>query len=229
MPLTQSDNHHWGPVPEIIQNLAQRFRGKGVLEIGPGQTPFPAATTFVDWQPNPAVPKGDLFCLDVGTENLPFPDKSFHFCYARHVLEDMANPFHLLSEMSRVAKAGYIETPSPLCELTRGVDGNSPPYRGYNHHRWIVWEGDGKLNFISKFPFVEYLSFADEAVTEQLLRQGPRFWNTSYLWEGDIKVSHLQCPHDFAMPQDYGAMLVKAMVQAKSSTESFYRTVLNVP
>jgi Methyltransferase domain len=227
MPLTNSDRHHWSPVPEIVNHLAAKYKGKRVLEIGPGHAPFPDATVYLDWQKLPGIPSASFVKWDI-ERGVPYEDKSFDFVYARHVLEDMWNPFHLMFEMSRVAKAGYIETPSPPCEMTRGVDGNSPQYRGYNHHRWIVWEGDGKLNFISKFPFVEYLAFADEAVTEQLLRSGPRFWNTSYLWEGEVNFRHLQCPHDFAMPQDYGAMLVKAMVQAKSSIEAFYRTCLNV-
>ena len=234
MPLTNADAHHWSPVPEIVNHLAAKYKGKRVLEIGPGASRFPAATHFVDWQDVPGVPAEKVTKMDVGSQYLPFApvvggNNKWDFIYCRHVLEDMANPFFLLKEMEDAGHAGYIETPSPLCELTRGVDGNSPQYRGYNHHRWIVWEGDGKLNFIAKFPFVEYLSFADEAVTEQLLRQSSRFWNTSYLWEGEIRFFHLQCPHDFRMPEDYGAMLVKAMVQAKSSTEAFYRTVLNAP
>lgn len=222
MPLTQADPHHWGPAREVVERLAAKYQSKGVLEIGPGHVPFPAATTFVDWQGVDGVPADDLFVVDVGKDKLPFPDKSFHFVYCRHVLEDMANPFHLVAEMSRVAKAGYIETPSPICELTCGVDGNAPPWRGYNHHRWFVWDNGGELTFLSKFPIVEHLAFADEGRCEQMLRASPRYWNTYFLWEGDIKVRHLQCPHDFAMPAEYGAMLILAKGQSKASTDKFF-------
>ena len=139
----------------------------------------------------------------------------------------MQNPFHLISEMSRVAKAGYIETPSPICELARGVDGGSPMYRGYNHHRWIVWDNDGELTFVTKFPLVEYHSYADETPCEQMLRAGPRHWNTHYLWEGDIKFRHLQCPHDFVMPDQYGATLLLAKAQSKAATDKFFGTFKN--
>jgi hypothetical protein len=63
-------------------------------------------------------------------------------------MEDMGNPFLLIKEMERVAKAGYIETPSPIAEMGRGVDGSSPPFRGYHHHRFVVWVHEGELRFV---------------------------------------------------------------------------------
>jgi hypothetical protein len=229
MPLTNADRHYWSPVPEVVDWLAAKYQGKRVLEIGPGHTPFPAATHFVDWQEIPGVPLERTFRLDVGREPLPTlgpwdPEviAKWDFVYARHVLEDMANPFHLISEMSRVAKAGYIETPSPICELARGVDGSSPVWRGYNHHRWLVWDNGDALTFVAKFPLVEYTASADEGLCDQMLRGGPRYWNTYFLWEDDIKVSHLQSPHDFVMPQDYGATLLLAKGQSKASTDKFF-------
>jgi len=232
MPLTNSDLHHWGPVPEIVDWLAAKYKGQKVLEVGPGAARFPAATHFVDWQDVPGVPPEQVTKIDVNLDRLPLPNgplSSWDFIYARHVLEDMCNPFLLIERMKRVAKAGYIETPSPLCELTRGVDGGSPMYRGYNHHRWIIWQdSDGKLHFIAKFPLVEYQTFADEAVTDQQLRNSSRYWNTHYFWQDNIDLVHHQCPHDFRMPEDYGSMLVRAKAQSKDSIDTFYRTVLNV-
>src|SRR5882672_7429871 len=242
MPITNADPHHWFPAPEIVEWLAAKYKGKRVLEIGPGQARFPAATYFVDLSSVPEIPPEQMTKIDVGRDSLPFSDLKFwasdvascfaekwDFCYARHVLEDMANPFHLIAEMSRVAKAGYIETPSPICELARGVDAGSPLYRGYNHHRWIVWDNDGELTFIAKYPIVEYRSFADETLDEQRLRLSARYWNTSYLWECDIKVRHLQCPHDFRMPEDYGATLLAAKAQSKTSIDKFYGIITNEP
>lgn len=226
MPLTNADPHHWAPVPEIVNHLAEKYKGKRVLEIGPGDARFPAATHFVDFRDLPGIPPEQLVKLDVNREHFPVSWCGyFDFVYCRHLVEDMWNPFWLLGQMSYVGKAGYIETPSPLCEFTRGVDGKSPAYRGYNHHRWFIWDHDDRLNFITKFPLVEYLSFADESVTEQLLRSSPRYWNTYFLWEGDIKFSHLQCHLDFGMPQDYGAMLVKAQIQSKASIDTFWKAL----
>jgi SAM-dependent methyltransferase len=47
---------------------------------------------------------------------LPFKDKCFDYVIASHVLEHMPNPEAFLSELQRVSKAGYIETPNYICE-----------------------------------------------------------------------------------------------------------------
>jgi len=38
------------------------------------------------------------------------------------VLEDIQNPNFAISEIFRVSQKGYIETPSPLIEITYGVE-----------------------------------------------------------------------------------------------------------
>src|SRR5882672_7035798 len=149
MPLTTTDPHHWAPIPAVVDWLTNRLPPEAkVLEIGPGHAPFFRADTFVDFAPWPiqGVAPEKLVKCDIATEPLPFEDKSYDFIYCRHVLEDMWNPFHLSKEMERVGKAGYIETPSPIAELCRGVDGGAPPYRGYHHHRWVVWNQAGELS-----------------------------------------------------------------------------------
>lgn len=48
--------------------------------------------------------------------------------------------------------------PSPLVELTKGVDGNirfSNHYIGYVHHRYIVWS-DLEENTIYFFPNMDF-------------------------------------------------------------------------
>jgi SAM-dependent methyltransferase len=47
---------------------------------------------------------------------MPFKDKAFDFVVAFHVLEHIADPAAFLSELQRVARAGYIETPNILFE-----------------------------------------------------------------------------------------------------------------
>lgn len=76
-------------------------------------------------------------------EPWPFPDKYFEFATCSHVLEDVRDPVWVLSELSRVAEAGYIECPNPAFELLtfagflpyvtwpKGPVGNA-------HHRWLV-------------------------------------------------------------------------------------------
>src|SRR5258705_482929 len=122
MALTNDSKKFWHPDPKMIEWLVEKKIPKdaSVLEIGPGTVPFRRANAYVDFVDIPELP--NLKKIDVATGNLPYDDKQFDFIYCRHVLEDSWNPFHLCDEMSRVGLAGYIETPSPMAELGRGVD-----------------------------------------------------------------------------------------------------------
>lgn len=222
MTLTASDPHHWAPIPHVVAWLADRLPdGAKVLEIGPGHARFPRAETFVDFVDLPGIPPDRMVKCDLANEPLPFADKSYDFVYCRHMLEDMYNPFAVCAEMERVGKAGYIETPSPIAELCRGVDGNAPPYRGYHHHRFIAWAQAGELRFLSKYPLVEYLQF-DDAGLAKLLRSDPKYWNTYHLWTDRINVKHRQSPLDFDIPSDYRPLLCGAIAQSRASGDAFF-------
>lgn len=223
--LTQTDKKHWAPVDTLVNWLAARLPADAkVLEIGPGFVPFPRATMFVDYKDLPNIPADKKISIDLAREPLPFEDRSFDFVYCRHVVEDMYNPFLLLREMERVAKAGYIETPSPIAELGRGVDGGSPPFRGYHHHHYVVWVHEGQLRFVSKYPIVEYFRFSEEGVV-RWLREGPQTWNTHYLWEDKINFQHQQNGPDYLVTRDYASILKNAMDQSKISSEQFWLKV----
>ena len=191
-----------------------------VLEIGPGHVPFKRATHWVDFQNiQPNTTK-----VDLSSEVLPFGDDEFDFIYCRHVLEDMYNPVLLLKEMSRVGKSGYIETPSPIAELSRGVDGGSPPYRGYHHHRWVLWVHQGEFRFTTKYPFAEYLTFEEER-SLSWLRQGPKYWNTYYLWKDKINWVHRQNALDYSLPTDLRSLMNDALLQSVSASDDFWTNI----
>jgi SAM-dependent methyltransferase len=87
----------------------------------------------------------------------PFPDKFFDFVFCSHLLEDVRDPLTVCRELSRVGKAGYIETPSRTREIfaktrffaAKAWLGNVPEV-GFYHHRWFV-EADGNhLRFTAK-------------------------------------------------------------------------------
>ena len=223
MALTPESPKYWHPDQKLIDWLTNKKIPKDakVLEIGPGTVPFARANYYVDFVDVPGL---DNFTkIDAATGKLPFGDKEFDFIYCRHVLEDSWNPFNLCEEMSRVGKAGYIETPSPLAELGRGVDGGSPPFRGYHHHRWIIWAAGKELRFISKYAFVEYVKFEEEKI-DDALKQG-RYWNTIFLWEDRINFKHVQSPLDYSIPKDYARLLGDAMAMSRSCTDQIYDEV----
>ncbi len=49
--------------------------------------------------------------------SMPFEDKQFDFVIASHIGEHIDDPVIFCSELKRVAKSGYIETPGPLTEF----------------------------------------------------------------------------------------------------------------
>jgi uncharacterized protein YbaR (Trm112 family) len=51
---------------------------------------------------------------------LPFPDKCFDYVICSHILEHMHDPIGFCKEITRVAKAGYIEVPSAVSERMFG-------------------------------------------------------------------------------------------------------------
>lgn len=230
MPLTPSDRRYHAALPEIIDYLCGVIQPSWrVLEIGPGLVPFRRADVFVDILDRPDIKPDALVKLDVCSDPLPFEDKSFDFIYCRHVLEDLWNPFHLCAEMSRVGKMGYIETPSPIAEMCRGVDGDGTKdsiYRGYHHHRWFVWRRGDELVFIPKFPLVESIK-ADEEWIDSALRAGPQYWNTYHPWMDEIAVRHLQNPLDYEFKQGAPTTILDvlnaAINESRFATDCFLR------
>lgn len=220
MALTQKSLKYWAPNQRVIDYLTNVVipADAKVLDIGPGHAPFKRANVSVDFVDVPGVE--NLVKCDLANDPLPFGDKEMDFIYCRHCLEDMYNPFPLIKEMQRVGKGGYIECPSPIAELGRGVDGGSPPFRGYHHHRFIVWVFGNELRLISKYPYLEYLKF-DEPKIDELLKQDI-YWNSNFLWKDEIKVTHRQSPLDYDIPRDYVHVLSEAVEQSKEAADIFF-------
>ena len=92
-----------------------------VLDVGSGGNPHPRADVLIDRLSGAEHRGGDPMLIDrpaiIGdATKLPFKDKSFDYVIASHVLEHMPDPEVFLSELQRVSKAGYIETPNFICE-----------------------------------------------------------------------------------------------------------------
>jgi len=80
-------------------------------------------------------------------EPWPFADGQFDVAVCSQTLEDLRDPVWVCSEMQRVARAGRVEVPAVVEELTWGVQG---PWVGWSHHRWLCLPEDGGLTFVHK-------------------------------------------------------------------------------
>lgn len=117
-------------------------KGYKVLEIGPGSNPTYRADVVVDkFLKNNPHRSGNIRIfphqqfINAAAEALPFADKEFDYVICNHVLEHSDDPAQFIREITRVGKAGYIETPSLLGEWLF-------PDKS---HRYVVLSIDGKL------------------------------------------------------------------------------------
>lgn len=121
-----------------------------VLEIGSGSHPWPRADVLVDrfledhegQRGGGALHRDRRPLVIAAGERLPFKDKAFDYVYASHVVEHATDLGAMLREMSRVARAGFIECPNPLLE--RLLD---PP-----QHRWYIANAGSGLLAAAKTP-----------------------------------------------------------------------------
>lgn len=116
-----------------------------VLEVGSGHRPHPRADVLTDKYLED-IERGGRLVTDrpfvrADAEQLPFKSKVFDYVICRHVLEHLEEPETFFREISRVGRAGYIETPSIIWERLH-------PTRSY--HRWYVLEIGGELAMMPK-------------------------------------------------------------------------------
>jgi hypothetical protein len=174
----------WQPIQEVydlLVNFCKKYDYQNILEVGPGLIQFPLATKFVGY--NEKI--DNYITCDIDREKLPFQDKEFEFIYSRHVLEDIQNPDFALEEFIRCSKSGYVETPSPLIEMTKGVDPDfsNTSFAGYMHHRYIIWSNieKGEIYFLPKYSCIldHFVICSDLSA----FIKNPYYWNNYFIWK----------------------------------------------
>ncbi len=133
-----------------------------VLDVGGWAAPLPRADAVIDLFPYetrglygpPVDPAAERFTADTwvqrdicATAPWPFDDDEFDLVVCSHTLEDVRDPVRVCEELVRVARAGYVEVPAPVNELTYGLHG---PWVGWSHHHWITELHEGGLRFTFK-------------------------------------------------------------------------------
>lgn len=119
-----------------------------IIDIGGGVQRFSNSknATVIDLvEPGDDEFRGKFIKLDICSELLPFKDNEFDVCICSHTIEDIYNPYHILNEMQRVAKRGYIETPHKDMEINFDISKTLGEYPGWGHHKWILDNINDKL------------------------------------------------------------------------------------
>ena len=224
-------NKYWQPLKQINNYLGNMItKDMKVLELGPSIIPFQYATHYCGWDTNESNKLPNYKIVDFSKDKFPYDDKEFDFTYARHVLEDLYNPFHCMEEISRISKAGYIECPSPIAEICMNAE-NYPEnskirWKGYNHHYYMVWNEDNKLNFLHKFPSVEIFD-SDQKNLEKIL-ENPLNWNSYYIWKDKIEYKHFQHSKDFECPiaPSYSDLIERGAKASLNFNEQFRKDLI---
>lgn len=197
----------------ILQNIQDRSRynlyqarifdfniqpGDKVLDIGSGHNPFPKATHLADISLSNNIIGRDGVpfryvdgkpVYECSVEKTPFSDKEFDFVYCSHVLEHAEHPALACQELIRIAKRGYIESP------TKGKDIFLASARTSNHISYVELIGN-------VLTFFRYSNWEIEGIGYNILQQMhgapqtdrekafsaliylyPRQINTMMLWE----------------------------------------------
>ena len=189
---------YWHPDAEHVARLCRLVETEHpglCIDIGASAFKFPVAHETLGWEGDRKVD----FCRD----RLPYDDGEVAFAFCRHTCEDLSDPTWLLSEIRRVARAGYIETPSPVVELCRGVDADGA-HLGYIHHRWVchsafqfhvpINDAARVFTAVAKYPCVEACNIND---MWPLIDGRPDRWNTRHLWTGPLNYRVLECSRGF--------------------------------
>jgi SAM-dependent methyltransferase len=161
--------------------------GALVLDVGSGGNPHPRADVLLEKYVHGQHRHGvgvvaDRPVVFADACQMPFKDKAFDFVIAFHVLEHMRDPASFLRELSRVSKAGYIETPNVMFE--RLVP--------YDVHLLEIADIDGRLHIQKKATvatdtFVGGLQLQrrDPGWTK-LLYGTPDLFHVQYHWKNSI-------------------------------------------
>jgi hypothetical protein len=223
--------YFWPPNPLINDALLKyinKHRLVGhIIDVGSGlgHNIFPKATHILGLDNKASLNGISQISIDLDFDKFIFSNNYFDFLYCRHTLEDLQNPQNAFAEIVRVAKHGYIETPSPLIEITRGADKGN--YRGYIHHRYFVWS-DLKTNtlyFLPKYPIVDQMSIIDNIVRKHnhILNNFPVYWNNYYMWDETSSPNIVVYRNEvnFDITKDYINILNSAILASIEYTNHF--------
>ena len=159
-----------------------------VLEIGSGDNPNPRADVLVDKFLFDNTERGGDIVIDrpmvvADAHHLPFKDGVFAYAICSHILEHMDDPVQFVGELTRVSKAGYIQSPAEIAERMFH----------WSFHRWYVNLIDDTIILHPREPhepfgeFFDYM-YAYNPAYYLFQRSMPHLFWVEKEWHGSLKV-----------------------------------------
>ena len=182
-----------------IRNPKSRFdlkigRNDFILDVGGGHNPHHRANIVIDRYVSDNTHRcGNLKILQnqqliiADGMFLPLKDKTFEYVISSHALEHVEDPSVFLNELSRVAKKGYVETPSLIGEWLI-------PKKS---HVWAILEIDEKIVLMKKkiiglTPSLDFGDLLQKYVSNNsiefniFMRTNPNLFTVRYEWKDEI-------------------------------------------
>ena len=115
-----------------------------------------------------------------------------------------------------------------VIEMMKGVDSGNVNYKGYIHHRYIVWsdKDSNTLYFLPKLPIIEYIVFKGN-LSEQMhymANTKPLLWNNYYIWDENMTPNIIVYGYnsDYDYVGNYAELLNIGMNKSVEYTNKFF-------
>ena len=181
--------------PERITQIAA---GDRVLEVGPGSDPHPRSDVLLekvfDTEDEKAAQRGHTPDLPVGKNvvtyaggRFPFEDHAFDYVICSHVLEHVEDVPHFISELTRVARRGYLEYPTVYYDYIY----NFRVHRNFLHHHGGVlrWMGKADSPLAEFLPVQKFFYESLVAGHDEIIKALKQQFFEGFEWAGSLPVA----------------------------------------
>ena len=148
-----------------------------VIDIGCGGAPSPLSSVLTDYFPDESIHRARPLVEDrplvvCSADRMPFRDKFFDLSICSHVLEHVPDPIKAVTEIARISRKGYLETPAYGKDVLVGTG---------NQHIWQVVNNEGVLHF---FPYTQrqHQAHADSPLMDIWCQEEFHPWQ-QFFWE----------------------------------------------